>query len=306
MKLTGIILFLLTAVTLAAGEVYFIPGWYSEWKNYSSHRELIQEIFPQDTIYIRKWDSNRLWKNAKNEAADFAVKLAEELESKDTSGITIIGHSLGGRIALDCAAVFARKNRQLRQIILLGAAGKISSEDIKNCQAVSRMPVINIFCVDDNMLKLFLNKEGVHPLGLAGLPHPEEHFLQYRMKVPDNHVKVFQIPVIHRSTAEPFRETAAHLSPHYLKRLQEAVKNPDAQKYIDLPALEEQTAVDAAAKDLYPGFFKIDEFDGWKLYKRKWPEKFRINSPTGRKFYFTSESTALARFAEVISAVKDQ
>lgn len=287
---------LFAVLTLPGGEIYFVPGWYSGWKSYSKHQKMLQEIFPEDTIFIRKWDSNRLWENAKNGAAGYALELAGELEKRNTAEVTVIGHSLGGRIALDCAAYFAGKNKPLRQIILLGTAGELSAEDIRNCQKISVLPVINIYCPDDNMLKLFLKKEGRYPVGLVGLPRPEKHFEQYRMLINDQHIRVFQIPVIHRRTAEPFRETAAHLSPHYLRRLGEVIGSRDGQMYVDLPALETEIAAGGVEKDYYPGFFRIDEFDGWKLYHRHYPERFRIDSPTGRKFYFTSETAAKKHF----------
>ena len=83
------------------------------------------------------------------------------LKYPEPEKITLIGHSLGGRIVLDLASVLAENGKKVDRLILLGTAGQMDEKDVANCRKVSVKPVINIFCPDDNMLKLYLYKENM-------------------------------------------------------------------------------------------------------------------------------------------------
>jgi pimeloyl-ACP methyl ester carboxylesterase len=303
MKFLLAVPFLFLLMSSFAGEVYFVPGWYSAWKDHGHTGEKIQKLFPDDTVHIRKWDSNRLWAKAKRNAEICAVELFDEIKNGTPENVTVIGHSLGGRIALKCAAYLAQEKIKVNRIILLGTAGKLSPEDIKNCQQVSTLPVINIFCVDDNMLKLFLYKEKTYPLGLAGLPEPVKHFQQYRMTVPQENIKFRKITLVHHRTAEPFRETFSHLSPKYIEHLEKVLTGNVKECYYDLAALELIAADGAVKSDFIPGFSREDEFDNWHFHTRRFRRRFRITSPTGRIFHYTSETKAKENFARIKAAV---
>ena len=232
-KLALLLFFVMTAFcALGAAEVFFIPGWYSEWIIYSKHTRTLETLFPQSKVNVCKWDSNRLWKNAKISAGEFAREFSSGLlTQKNTENVILIGHSLGGRIVLDTAAELAKQKRKVRRLILLGTAGRMSEADVKNCQQISILPVVNIYCPDDNLLKLYLHKEKHPPLGYAGLPEKIPHFQQYRMKVPDNDIKVGKVTVIKAETAEFFRETSAHLAKKYLQILAMALAGEIGEDY---------------------------------------------------------------------------
>ncbi|MBO5667637.1 MAG: DUF726 domain-containing protein [Lentisphaeria bacterium] len=299
-RLPVLICLLIITSTLRA-EVCFVPGWYNEWINYRKHTAVLAGLFPGENIRICKWDSNRFWKNAKKSAGEFADEFSGEVLAGNSEEITLIGHSLGGRIVLDCIARIARQKKQVRQVILLGTAGVITPEDLQNCRQVSRLPVINIFCTDDNMLKLFYAREGVMPLGLCGLPQQEKHFRQYRMRVPDHEIKLLDVRILSHKNVEFFRETAAHLAKKYVQVLGEVLQQQTGEAYIDLAVLEKIASRDAVKKDLFPGFVTIDEWDGWKLDCRRIRRRFRIASPVGRTFYFDSEYAARRNFSDIRS-----
>ncbi|MBR7131308.1 MAG: DUF726 domain-containing protein [Lentisphaeria bacterium] len=288
------------AVNLAAKEVYFIPGWYSEWINYQSHCKMLNKIFPGKEIKVRKWESNRLWSNAKSSATGFAAELSGEIaKSDDPTKITLIGHSLGGRITLDCVNFLAAEKIRLKQIILLGTAGTISERDIANCRKVSILPVINIFCPDDNMLKLYIGKEKTLPLGFSGLPAKKAHFHQYRMPVSKEDIRVWQTTVIPEKTAAPFRQTVIHLAKKYLETLHDALSGNIPETYIDLPLLEKIAAENSIVPDKKLFFKTEEEFDNWIFAQRKNPARYRISSPSGKKFFFDDEKCARNNFEAI-------
>ena len=85
----SLLIILLAGVWLplfARETVIFIPGWFTEWINYSRHRKLLDELFPGAELQICRWDSNRLWKNAKISAA--ALSNARERLRPRKYGIT--------------------------------------------------------------------------------------------------------------------------------------------------------------------------------------------------------------------------
>lgn len=294
MKKILLLLLVCSTVQLSGREVFFIPGWYSQWVIYTKHVQQLEKVFPGEKITVCKWDSNRLWQNAKHSASAFVRKFALSLlQRDDTVDITLIGHSLGGRIVLDCAGILAENRKQVRQIILLGTAGKMSEADIRNCQQVSLLPVINICCFDDNMLKLFYRQEGFMPLGLAGLPRKHAHICQYRMEVPATELAISDMTILSRAGTEPFRETAAHLAAKYLLVLTDAVQGRLTEYYLDLPELEKIAAGSAVPNDFLPGFRVSAEIKGWKFARRRFPRRYRISSPAGKFFYYQSETDAL-------------
>ena len=290
---------------LGAKEVCFIPGWYSQWIYYGNHVQRLEKLFPQEKITVCKWDSNRLWSNAKHAANGFVRKFSVALlERQDTADITLIGHSLGGRIVLDCAAILAQNRRQVRQIILLGTAGEMSSADIRNCQQVSLLPVINICCPDDNMLKLFYHREKFMPLGLAGVPRRYAHIRQYRMRVPDDEITLLDMVLLTGTGAEPFRETAAHLAAKYLLTLEKVLTDAPAEYYLDLAELEKIAAENSVKNDFLPGYRISAAANGWKFARRRFRNRFRITSPAGKFFYYDSEAAALRTWKRLLEIMK--
>lgn len=215
-----------------AEKIYFIPGWYSKWNFYYKHIKILKTISPDSEVKICRWNSNRLWGNAKKSADEYSGEFAGQLlKEPETENIILIGHSLGGRIVLDIAEELARNKRKVRRLILLGAAGEIDAEDMDHCRRVSILPVINIYCPDDSMLKLYLLKEHSAPLGYVGLPQKTVHFQQYRMPVPDYDIKIGKFTVIKAEVAEIFRETSAHLAKKYLQTLAAAMNGEISESY---------------------------------------------------------------------------
>lgn len=298
---TIIFFFLLTALPLSAAcRVIFIPGWYSEWIHYSKHMQQLEQCFPDTDAKVYKWNSNRIWKNAKVSASECAVALARELEnSSDREEIILIGHSLGGRIVIDCAEKLSAQNLRVRQVILLGCAGTVDENKLAALQKFSIRPVINIFCLEDNMLKLYIGKENEIPLGFAGVARKQKNFKQFRLHAPDNDLKVGKVTIISADTLELARETAIHLSVNYLALLHQALNGSTAEYYLDYAALEAVAAEKSSAPDKIPGFRETDSFDGWSLEKRSWKSRFRITAPSGREFYYDNETAAAATFAQI-------
>ena len=286
---------------LFAGEtVIFIPGWFTEWINYSRHRKLLDELFPGAELQICRWDSNRLWKNAKISAADAVGTLTEMVLSHNkTENITLIGHSLGGRIILDSAAILSGKNIKVKQIVLLGSAAGTDVKKLAALRKISIEPVINICCPKDNILKLYCQEENEVPLGFAGLPHPIENFRQYRMEIPAKALKIGKLTILSSETLEPARHTAAHLAIYYLKTLHQAFSGEIPEYYLDYAALKKIAARNSCRIKSDPDFQSIETFEDWKLAVHTGKNLYRIISPSGKHFYYLDKRSAITNFREI-------
>lgn len=298
-----ILLILLTILTLPlfAGEtVIFIPGWFTEWINYSRHRKLLSELFPGAELQIHRWDSNRMWKNAKISAAQAAPELTAKLISaKNTEKITLIGHSLGGRIILDSVAALAAKKIKVKQVILLGSAVKPDDKTLELLPEISAEPVINICCPEDNILKLYCQEENEIPLGFAGIPHPAGNFRQFRMEVPEKSFKIGKLTIIPAETLETPRQAAAHLAIYYLKTLHQAFSGEVPEYYLDYAALKKIARKNSREIMMRSGFSEVEELDGWQFARHSKKNFWRITTPAGKSFYYSDETSALANFREI-------
>ena len=298
-----ILLILLTILTLPlfAGEtVIFIPGWFTEWINYSRHRKLLSELFPGAELQIHKWDSNRMWKNAKISAAQAVPELTAKLISaKNTEKITLIGHSLGGRIILDSVAALAAKKIKVKQVILLGSAVKPDDKTLDLLPEISAEPVINICCPEDNILKLYCQEENEIPLGFAGIPHPAGNFRQFRMEIPEKSFKIGKLTIIPAETLETPRQAAAHLAIYYLKTLHQAFSGEVPEYYLDYAALKKIARKNSREIMTRSGFSEVEKIDGWQFARHSKKNFWRITTPAGKSFYYSDETSALANFREI-------
>ena len=306
-KLLSVCLFIFAAWCAGAGEsVIFVPGWYTEWINYSSHLALLKKMFPTAEIQVHKWDSNRLWKNAKISALEEVDEICTKIKKSASPGeVTLIGHSLGGGIAIKSAGKLAAENIRIKQIILLGTAANPGEKEFAVLKKVSALPVINIFCPDDNILKLYIRQEQEFPLGFCGIGRRMPHCLQFRMPVADGGIMLGKLTLPEGRNLETLRESAAHLAVNYLKYLQLALAGKCQEFYMDYAALEKIAAQDQVAPDKLPGFRTVAAFDSWELSERKLRQRFRITAPSGKSFYYADRSCAERNFNTIVKRIQN-
>ena len=178
----------LSVLTLSAAEIVFVPGWFSENDN-QRYELLLNKCFPGDKITVLSWKSNQgVWKNAVA-AADTAVpQVAEYICSKtpaEQSQITLIGHSLGGRVIIKTAGILAQKQIRINRMIFLGAAVDFDT-DLTAVAKVSTGKNINIFSRNDSVLKfLYSNVNRKLALGFCGAETLPANFAQYSFQTSE-------------------------------------------------------------------------------------------------------------------------
>jgi predicted alpha/beta hydrolase family esterase len=155
-------------------KVIFIPGWKTNNEPQDDQRSYLQRIYPEADIEIEYWDSNRMWYKAKENALNFSKKLAKKLlVNKDQlSSTVLVGHSLGGRIAVKTLKHLQVDEVNLHTVILLGAAIDVDDEDVKKLDLYAEKlntSVINLSNEGDFVLKaIYSFMEQTNPLGYLG------------------------------------------------------------------------------------------------------------------------------------------
>lgn len=184
MKKALVFLLLLATAALRGGEVVFIPGWNTESSPVAPYVSALARIYPDDRITVLKWHSDiKLFRMAVDSADEFAPRVVEYIAAKspeERSQLTLIGHSLGGRIAINAARLLAAKKLTVRQIVLLGSAVDCDV-DLSPVAAAAEANCVNLFSPDDTLLKHIYPKIQYNaPLGFCGAETPPAaRFVEY-------------------------------------------------------------------------------------------------------------------------------
>ena len=174
--------------------VIYIPGWQNKGKLQNEPVKLLQEIYPGSKITVKIWDSDGDFETCKERADKFAGILADEICAmpQDTQrNIVLIGHSLGGRIAVKTVAGLKEKNVYIRQAVFLGAAIPEDAREIAAAWGAVLEPCINIHNRHDKILRTIYSvfgaglRDALGSYGYSGSFYGV-HMLQYEIKSNEN------------------------------------------------------------------------------------------------------------------------
>ena len=144
-------------MAIVAVTVWLLPGWLRSEKPAEGVVECVGKAFPGANVVFKSWDGdNIMWPisvdSADKEAWRFAFEIAM-MPPEERAGLTLIGHSLGGRIAARVMARLAENGMKIRQAVLMGAAIPSDDPDLAKMGLASELPVLAICNPDDNTLR---------------------------------------------------------------------------------------------------------------------------------------------------------
>ena len=276
---------LLSAFLVSAGcfgEVIYIPGWVSGKRLTEDCKEieLLKTIYPGEPIKLMNWDAVVRWETAKANAEAFASEVERHLAEKsdaERAEVILIGHSLGGRIALLAAGRLATQGRKIRQFVLLGAAADCGA-DLSALARASTGTNISIFSRSDNILKvLYGNYEKNFPLGFCGASDPPaERFAQYELVRPEMNLELpDSTPAILLSlNYEELSRVQNHQAVFYIGELQSVVAGKSApwRPRFDYSGVKiDRGALSIPENWVVPPIFKmeiLEEYAQWSLRKQ--------------------------------------
>ena len=178
----------------AACQIIYIPGWKSKGTSKKQELFLLRIMFPKGKITVREWESEGNFLKCMQTADELvAKKLADDIGKRPAAmweKIILVGHSLGGRIAIRTMSRLARKKKPIRRGIFLAAAIPNDDPDIDFAIRNSFLPNINVYCRQDSTLRqAYAYADDLkHALGAYGYAFPFYHryLLQRRFSAQKN------------------------------------------------------------------------------------------------------------------------
>ena len=260
-------------------QVIYIHGW-APASNVSQEAELdiLKTIFPDSQIEVISWaaqtDFNECLQRADREAKLLAEKI-EALPEKKRHNIILVGHSLGGRIAIRTMARLSQKGISIKYGIFLAAAIPHDDPDIAFAIKSSQEPNVNIYNRQDYILRHaygVLGEDFKNALGAYGYAYAfqHKHLLQYENLSPDR-------PVM--SADEYIARLENHGAVFYMNFLK--TKMPEIQKADKNSTMIDDSTAKATidkiqvlqdrpnppVKIIDVGWETLDSINGWRLQR---------------------------------------
>ena len=166
-------------MAIMAATVWFIPGWLRTAEPHEGILECVSNAFPEASVEFKNWDGdNVVWPlavdSADKESWRFAFEVAM-MPPEKRANLTLVGHSLGGRITARVLARLAENGLKVRQAILMGAAIPANDPDLAKMGLATELPVLAVCNPKDNVLRYVyatVGGEGAVAFGANGTPSP--------------------------------------------------------------------------------------------------------------------------------------
>ena len=221
-------------MAIMAATVWYVPGWLRSAEPHEGVLECVSNAFPEANVEFKAWDGdNILWPlsvdSADKEAWRFAFEIAM-MPPEARANLTLVGHSLGGRITARVLARLAEHGLKVRQAILMGAAIPVNDPDLAKMGRASELPVLAVCNPKDNTLRYAyatVGGEGSVAFGANGTPTPCENVVE--CMVPTNITREAKIDGAW-AKSQVLRDIANHHEKFYLEYVRRIVwKNKEAK-----------------------------------------------------------------------------
>ena len=179
--------------------IWYVPGWKRcEAKLAPEHEDFFKKAFPGSAAHIVNWNGNGDWSESVTHADAYVATLVTAIEAmkpEDRQRLTLIGHSLGGRIVAKTVAGLQRKNIKIQNAVMLAAAIPFDDADAEIALQSKSMPVISIYNPNDKMLKYayrIAGGENSTALGAHSTGKPNEFRVSWNT-IEDTHIPTTDI-----------------------------------------------------------------------------------------------------------------
>ena len=204
--------------------VLYVPGWHRCARGEDEALRFVATAFPEAEASAYDWDGNCAWRKARGNADAAAERLAHELVAlspEERERLTLVGHSLGGRIVVRALARLGRLGMKVQRAVVMAAAIPSDDADIADFAAAAVEPVEIVCNERDTMLKFGYRPFGGErsaALGAVGLAAPLAN-CSVGFVSPET---VASAPVAGLlAKVGLFRSLAAHYAPFYLEHVKQ-------------------------------------------------------------------------------------
>lgn len=296
------------SVSNTTGEAWYVPGWMRTSEPEELAWTSFTNVFSACECSFRKWDGNRLWPDAVDNADSEAGRLATQIKAmppERRARLTLVGHSLGGRMTARTLAHLGRDGVKIKRGILLAPAIPANDPDLKSMGAGSADPIIVIANPDDITLKYVYT--------IAGGEDAPAYGASTGTETPKN---VKEHPVAQDITSttaidafwgrfDAAKEIANHHASFYFEELAK-VLNGAKSKSIRVLVPQDKINFEWKVIDAEIWWDVLDRAGGWKLERNIVTGHCRILDPSRTRTAWGSEDAMRRAFAKVKSQLKSR
>ena len=284
-----------------ADETWYVPGWMRTKEPEELAWNSFTNVFSASETSFRKWDGNQLWPTAAKNADIEAEKLADEIKKMPEgrrARLTLVGHSLGGRIVARALAKLSLDGVKIKRGILLAPAIPANDLELQKMGLGSKDPLIVVANPDDITLKYVYT--------IAGGEDGPAYGASAAFKTPKN-VKEIRVPedITKNTVIDAFwgrfdavKEIANHHASFYFTELARVLDGKES-KGVRVMVPQDRINFEWKVMDAGVWWDILDEKDGWKLERNIVTGHCRILNPEKVRVAWGSQERMEKAFAKV-------
>ena len=292
-------------MAIMAATVWFIPGWLRTAEPHEGILECVSNAFPEASVEFKAWDGDNLvWPlsvdSADKESWRFAFEVAM-MPPEARTNLTLVGHSLGGRITARVLARLAENGLKVKQAILMGAAIPANDPDLAKMGLATELPVLAVCNPKDHVLRYVyatVGGEGSVAFGANGTPTPCTNVVE--CVTPTNITSEVDIGGIWAKKV--IKDIANHHEKFYLEYARRILGGEEPSGKVMVP--QGFPGVEGHVMDSEIWWTVLDSSGGWKLEKNKVTGHCRIIDPDKLRKAWGRESEMRAAFEKVKNQLK--
>ena len=292
-------------MAVLAATVWFIPGWLRTAEPHEGILECVSNAFPEASVEFKAWDGDNLvWPlsvdSADKESWRFAFEIAM-MPPEARTNLTLVGHSLGGRITARVLARLAENGLNVKQAILMGAAIPANDPDLVKMGLATELPVLAVCNPKDHVLRYVyatVGGEGAVAFGANGTPTPCENVVE--CVTPTNITSEVDIGGIWAKKV--IKDIANHHEKFYLEYARRILGGEEPSGKVMVP--QGFPGVEGHVMDSEIWWTVLDSSGGWKLEKNKVTGHCRIIDPDKLRKAWGREAEMRSAFEKVKNQLK--
>ena len=292
-------------MAIMAATVWFIPGWLRTAEPHEGILECVSNAFPEASVEFKAWDGDNLvWPlsvdSADKESWRFAFEIAM-MPPEARTNLTLVGHSLGGRITARVLARLAENGLKVKQAILMGAAIPANDPDLVKMGLATELPVLAVCNPKDHVLRYVyatVGGEGAVAFGANGTPTPCANVVE--CVTPTNITSEVDIGGIWAKKV--IKDIANHHEKFYLEYARRILGGEEPSGKVMVP--QGFPGVEGHVMDSEIWWTVLDSSGGWKLEKNKVTGHCRIIDPDKLRKAWGREAEMRSAFEKVKQQLK--
>ena len=292
-------------MAVLAATVWFIPGWLRTAEPHEGILECVSNAFPEASVEFKAWDGDNLvWPlsvdSADKESWRFAFEVAM-MPPEVRTNLTLVGHSLGGRITARVLARLAENGLKVKQAILMGAAIPATDPDLVKMGLATELPVLAVCNPKDHVLRYVyatVGGEGAVAFGANGTPTPCANVVE--CVTPTNITSEVDIGGIWAKKV--IKDIANHHEKFYLEYARRILGGEEPSGKVMVP--QGFPGVEGHVMDSEIWWTVLDSSRGWKLEKNKVTGHCRIIDPDKLRKAWGREAEMRSAFEKVKNQLK--